>query len=173
MKNLARAFPKKGRTARDHFSDRADRFTAPPLDLPPGPDVPVLGREGRQSGVAAARLRAGIAAPPCRRLPARRDVDPEQWPDRVRPAHRSRDQGRPTATVLRGLGQWQGTEFFCDATDRKFPLESVIIEGLIAHIAATYRTFARREGRIIEGYSMAVTARRTSAASIPPTSALA
>jgi hypothetical protein len=75
--------------------------------------------------------------------------------------------------VLRGLGQWQGTEFFCDATDRKFPLESVIIEGLIAHIAATYRTFARREGRIIEGYSMAVTARRTSAASIPPTSALA
>lgn len=78
---------------------------------------------------------------------------------------------RPPCFVV--LVNGRARSFFCDATDSKFPLESVIIEGLIAHIAATYRTFARREGRIIEGYSRAVTARRTSAASIPPTSALA
>ncbi len=44
--------------------------------------------------------------------------------------------------------------FYCDATDGKIPMESVIIKDLMPHVDATYRTFARREGRIIEGYSM-------------------
>ncbi len=33
-------------------------------------------------------------------------------------------------------------------------MESVIIKDLIPHVDATYRTLARREDRIIEGYSM-------------------
>jgi endo-1,4-beta-xylanase len=44
--------------------------------------------------------------------------------------------------------------FYCDAADGKAPVESVIIKDLIPHIDARYRTIARREGRIIEGFSM-------------------
>jgi endo-1,4-beta-xylanase len=36
----------------------------------------------------------------------------------------------------------------------KAPVESVIVKDLIPHIDATYRTVARREGRIVEGFSM-------------------
>jgi enterochelin esterase-like enzyme len=44
--------------------------------------------------------------------------------------------------------------FYCDSADGKTPVESVIVKDLIPHIDATYRTIARREGRIIEGFSM-------------------
>ncbi len=44
--------------------------------------------------------------------------------------------------------------FYCDSTDGKIPMESVIIKDLLPHVDATYRTIAQREGRIIEGYSM-------------------
>ena len=44
--------------------------------------------------------------------------------------------------------------FYCDSVDSKVPMESVIIKDLIPHVDATYRTFAKREGRVIEGYSM-------------------
>jgi len=44
--------------------------------------------------------------------------------------------------------------FYCDSSDGQCPMESVIIKDLIPHVDATYRTLAKREGRIIEGYSM-------------------
>ena len=44
--------------------------------------------------------------------------------------------------------------FYCDSTDGKIPMESVIIKDLIPHVDATYRTIAKREDRIIEGFSM-------------------
>jgi endo-1,4-beta-xylanase len=44
--------------------------------------------------------------------------------------------------------------FYCDTVDGKVPVESVIIKDLIPHIDATYRTIARRDGRIVEGFSM-------------------
>jgi enterochelin esterase-like enzyme/alpha-beta hydrolase superfamily lysophospholipase len=44
--------------------------------------------------------------------------------------------------------------FYCDTSDRRVPVETVIIKDLIPHIDATYRTLANREGRIIEGFSM-------------------
>ena len=44
--------------------------------------------------------------------------------------------------------------FYCDSSDGKVPMESVIIKDLIPHVDATYRTIAKREGRVIEGYSM-------------------
>jgi enterochelin esterase-like enzyme len=44
--------------------------------------------------------------------------------------------------------------FYCDSTDGKIPMESVIIKDLIPHIDRTYRTIAAREGRVMEGYSM-------------------
>jgi endo-1,4-beta-xylanase len=44
--------------------------------------------------------------------------------------------------------------FYCDAVDGQMPMESVIIKDLIPHVDQTYRTFANREGRIVEGYSM-------------------
>lgn len=44
--------------------------------------------------------------------------------------------------------------FYCDSADGKIPVETVIIKDLIPHIDSTYRTVAKREGRIIEGFSM-------------------
>ena len=44
--------------------------------------------------------------------------------------------------------------FYCDSSDGQRPVESVIVKDLIPHVDATYRTIAKREGRLIEGYSM-------------------
>lgn len=44
--------------------------------------------------------------------------------------------------------------FYNDWVDGTRPVESVIIKDLIPHIDGTYRTVARREGRVIQGYSM-------------------
>lgn len=44
--------------------------------------------------------------------------------------------------------------FYCDTADGKVPVETVIIKDLIPHIDASYRTVGRREGRLIEGFSM-------------------
>jgi enterochelin esterase-like enzyme len=44
--------------------------------------------------------------------------------------------------------------FYCDSSDGQCPMESVIIKDLIPHVDGTYRTMARRESRVIEGYSM-------------------
>jgi len=44
--------------------------------------------------------------------------------------------------------------FYCDSSDGQCPMESVIIKDLIPHVDKTYRTVAKREGRVIEGYSM-------------------
>ena len=44
--------------------------------------------------------------------------------------------------------------FYCDSADGKTPVETVIVKDLIPHIDTTYRTIARRDGRIVEGFSM-------------------
>ena len=43
---------------------------------------------------------------------------------------------------------------YCDSADNAVPVESVIIDELIPHVDEGYRSIARREGRIIEGFSM-------------------
>jgi len=47
-----------------------------------------------------------------------------------------------------GLGMWTNSK------DGRLPLETLIIEELIPHIDATYRTIGERQGRGIEGFSM-------------------
>lgn len=47
-----------------------------------------------------------------------------------------------------------GPSYYLDAPNGRLPVESVIIKDLIPHVDRTYRTIARREGRVIEGYSM-------------------
>jgi len=44
--------------------------------------------------------------------------------------------------------------FYCDWPGGQWPIETVIIDELIPHVDATYRTIAGREGRAIEGQSM-------------------
>jgi enterochelin esterase-like enzyme len=44
--------------------------------------------------------------------------------------------------------------FYCDWANGKRPIESVIVKDLVPHVDKTYRTLAKREGRIIQGYSM-------------------
>lgn len=43
---------------------------------------------------------------------------------------------------------------YVDWKDGSAPLETVIIQDLIPHLDATYRTIAAREGRLIDGFSM-------------------
>jgi endo-1,4-beta-xylanase len=58
----------------------------------------------------------------------------------------------PPAIVV--LVQGLNTGWYVDAQDGQHPMESVLVKDLIAHIDATYRTIATREGRAIEGHSM-------------------
>jgi endo-1,4-beta-xylanase len=44
--------------------------------------------------------------------------------------------------------------WYVNSTDGKFPIESVVVKDLIAHVDSTYRTIATREARAIEGHSM-------------------
>jgi endo-1,4-beta-xylanase len=44
--------------------------------------------------------------------------------------------------------------FYCDWANGKRPVESMIIKDLIPHIDKTCRTIAKREGRVVEGFSM-------------------
>ena len=43
---------------------------------------------------------------------------------------------------------------WCDSKDGEVPMESVVIDDLIPHVDATFRTIARRSGRILDGFSM-------------------
>src|SRR5215212_10282839 len=44
--------------------------------------------------------------------------------------------------------------FYCDWPDGRWPIATVIIDELIPHVDATYRTVRERAGRCIEGQSM-------------------
>lgn len=46
------------------------------------------------------------------------------------------------------MGMW------CNSKDGRTPVETIVIQELLPHIDATFRTIAAREGRIIEGFSM-------------------
>ena len=46
------------------------------------------------------------------------------------------------------------TSMWCDSKDGRVPMETVVVKELIPHIDATFHTIARREGRLIEGFSM-------------------
>jgi enterochelin esterase-like enzyme len=46
------------------------------------------------------------------------------------------------------------TSMWCDAKDGSVPMETIVIKELIPHIDTTFRTIAKREGRIVEGFSM-------------------
>jgi len=47
-----------------------------------------------------------------------------------------------------------GISMWTDSKDGRLPMETILIEELIPHIDATYRTIADRSGRGIEGFSM-------------------
>lgn len=46
------------------------------------------------------------------------------------------------------------TSMWCDSKDGKVPMETVVVKELVPHIDATFRTIAKCEGRLIEGFSM-------------------
>ena len=56
------------------------------------------------------------------------------------------------------------TSMWCDAKDGSVPMETIVIKELIPHIDTTFRTIAKREGRIVEGFSMGGLARKRSRA---------
>ena len=43
---------------------------------------------------------------------------------------------------------------WCDSKDGSVPMETVVVKELVPHIDNTFRTLAKREGRILEGFSM-------------------
>ena len=56
--------------------------------------------------------------------------------------------------VIVVLAQGLTTGWYVDAQDGQHPMEGVIVKDLVAHVDASYRTIATREGRAIEGHSM-------------------
>lgn len=46
------------------------------------------------------------------------------------------------------------SSMWCDSKDGAVPMETIVIKELLPQIDATFRTLAKREGRIIEGFSM-------------------
>ena len=46
------------------------------------------------------------------------------------------------------------SSMYCDSKDGQFPVESVIVEDLIPHIDATYRTVVDAKSRALDGFSM-------------------
>jgi enterochelin esterase-like enzyme len=47
-----------------------------------------------------------------------------------------------------------GASMWCNSKDGEYLMESVVIDDLIPHVDATFRTIAERRGRILEGFSM-------------------
>jgi enterochelin esterase-like enzyme len=43
---------------------------------------------------------------------------------------------------------------WCDSKDGRVPMETVVLDDLIPHVDATFRTIAQRSGRILDGFSM-------------------
>jgi enterochelin esterase-like enzyme len=46
------------------------------------------------------------------------------------------------------------SSLWCDSKDGAVPMETIVIKELLPHVDATYRTLAKREGRLVEGFSM-------------------
>jgi S-formylglutathione hydrolase FrmB len=43
---------------------------------------------------------------------------------------------------------------WCDSKDGSVPMETVVVKELVPRVDASFRTFAAREGRLIEGFSL-------------------
>ncbi len=61
--------------------------------------------------------------------------------------------GNCPAMIVIGVNGIQSS-MYCDDHSGQFPIETVIIQDLIPHVDATYRTIPKREKRAIEGFSM-------------------
>ncbi|MGC4111447.1 MAG: alpha/beta hydrolase-fold protein [Nocardioides sp.] len=61
--------------------------------------------------------------------------------------------GKAPAMIVVGVNG-RRISSWVDAADGTSPVQSVIIQELIPHVDATYRTVATREGRAVEGFSM-------------------
>jgi enterochelin esterase-like enzyme len=46
------------------------------------------------------------------------------------------------------------TSMWCNSKDGAVPMEMIVVKELVPHVDATFRTIAKREARIIEGFSM-------------------
>ncbi len=56
--------------------------------------------------------------------------------------------------VLMVFPNGMAESMWCNSKDGTVPMETVIVDELIPHIDATYRTIPSRHGRLIEGFSM-------------------
>jgi enterochelin esterase-like enzyme len=62
-------------------------------------------------------------------------------------------QGRiPPMIVIFPNGMNYG--MWCNSKDGRVPMETVVLDDLIPHVDATFRTIAQRSGRILDGFSM-------------------
>jgi len=63
-------------------------------------------------------------------------------------------EARQTPPCLVVFVNGMANGMYVDWKDGSAPVETVIVEELLPHIDATYRTIATREGRLLDGYSM-------------------
>jgi endo-1,4-beta-xylanase len=100
----------------------------------------------------------GYADDPARRYPViywlhGRGGDPSRGGAFVRALQQAIEQ-RIVPPLIAVLPNGLRNGFYCNSADGRWPVERVIIDDLIPHIDATYRTLATREARLIEGQSM-------------------
>jgi endo-1,4-beta-xylanase len=62
-------------------------------------------------------------------------------------------EGRAPEMIVVGVNGLRQS-MYCDSRDGAFPVETIVVKGLIPHVDATYRTRLTREMRGIEGFSM-------------------
>lgn len=103
-------------------------------------------------------LPPGYADDPARRYPViywlhGRGGDPSRGGTFLRTLQQAIEQ-RIVPPVIAVLPNGLRNGFYCNSADGRWPVERVIIDDLIPHVDATYRTIATREARLIEGQSM-------------------
>jgi dipeptidyl aminopeptidase/acylaminoacyl peptidase len=62
--------------------------------------------------------------------------------------------GRVAPLIIVFPNGLRGATMYCDSKDGKYPVESVLVQDLIPHVDATYRTVAAHHGRAVDGFSM-------------------
>jgi endo-1,4-beta-xylanase len=87
-------------------------------------------------------------------LPASGGTPRRNTPNIVNRVEKAIRDHRISPMIIVGVPSLRGNTMYCDSRDGEFPLETVIIQDLIPHLDATYRTVASREGRAVDGFSM-------------------
>jgi acetyl esterase/lipase len=137
----------------------ATKLWVAPATAPPGTTYRTFASRAAGEPIGyALYLPPGYDDEPARRYPVvywlhGRGGDPSRGAAFVQYLQQAIDQ-RIVPPLIAVLVNGLRNGFYCNSADGKWPVERVVIDDLIPHVDATYRTVPTREGRAIEGQSM-------------------